>query len=332
MTGQWTMRVALAALVLGALLAPIDSRAQGPERVYRIATFDYSAPDAVREGYWRAFRRGMEELGYVEGRNVRYDHRWSRADKERLPALAGELVALKPDVIVSGASNATLALKRATASIPIVTTSGSDPVAVGLVQSLRQPGGNITGMTSMSSELTGKRLDLVRLLVPRPSRVAILWDEGNPGSRLAVDEAATAAKALGLVMRGVPVRGPDELDAILAALAKDRVAAVGMTTSALFLSHRARLAELALKHHLPTLGGDRDFVDAGVLAAYGTHYPDLYRRAAQFVDKILKGARPGDLPMERPTRFELSLNLKTAKALILTVPPSLVQQADRVVQ
>jgi len=241
-------------------------------------------------------------------------------------------VGLKVDVIVTGGPTATIAAKRATSTIPIVTAAGSDPVALGLVASLRQPGGNVTGMTSISSELAGKRLELVRLVVPRASHVAILWDERNPASRLAVQETEAAARTLGLTLKSVPVRTPADFEAAFSTLVRDRAAALSITTSPIFSPHLKRLAELALKHRLPTVAGSRPWVEAGCLAAYGPAYPNRFRRAATFVDKILKGAKPGDLPIESPTKFELFINLTTAKALGLTIPPSLLQRADHVIQ
>jgi putative ABC transport system substrate-binding protein len=187
-------------------------------------------------------------------------------------------------------------------------------------------------MTSITSELAGKRLELLRLVVPRASHVAILWDERYPGSRLAVQETESAARTLGLTLKSVAVRTPADFEAAFAALVRDRAAALSIPTGALFSSHRKRLAELAMKHRLPTVGGSREWVEAGLLVAYGPDYSNLFRRAATFVDKILKGAKPGDLPMEQPTTFELFLNLKTAKALGLTIPPSLLQRADHVIQ
>ena len=268
----------------------------------------------------------------MEGQNIRFEPRSAQGDIDRLPKLAAELVGLKVDVIVTGATNATIAAKRATSTIPIVTAAGSDPVALGLVTSLRQPGGNVTGMTSISSELAGKRLEFIRLVVPHASQVAILWDERNPASRLAVQETEAAARTLGLTLTSVPVRSPADLEVAFSILIRDRAAALSITTSPLFSPHRKRLAELALKHRLPTVAGNRAYVEAGLLAAYGPDYPNLFRRAATFVDKILKGAKPGDLPIEQPTKFELAINLKTAKALGLTIPSSLLRRADHVIQ
>jgi putative ABC transport system substrate-binding protein len=323
--------VVLIALALGALVGPLVAEAQQSERVYRIGLLDFSGSDARRER-WNAFRQQMRELGYVEGQNVSFEPRWVQGDDDQLSTLAAELVRLKVDVIVTGATNATIAAKRATSTIPIVTAAGSDPVALGLVANVRQPGGNVTGLTSISSELSAKRLEFLRLVVPRASQVAILWDERNPASRLAVQETEAAARTLGLALKSVSVRTPADLEAAFSILVTDRAAALSITTSPIFSPHLKRLAELALKHRLPTVAGNREWVEAGLLAAYGPDYPNLFRRAATFVDKILKGAKPGDLPIEQPVKFELVINLKTAKALGLTIPSSLLQRADHVIQ
>jgi putative ABC transport system substrate-binding protein len=268
----------------------------------------------------------------VEGQNVTFEPRWARGDDDRLSKLAAELVDLKVDVIVTGGTNAAIAAKRATSTIPIVTATGSNLVALGLVSSLRQPGGNVTGMTTISSELAAKRLGFLKIVAPRASRIAILWEERSEGSRSGVQEAQSAAKTAGLTMRSVPVRSPGEIEAGFATMVRDRAGALSIVPSPMFFSHRKRLADLAVKHRLPTVVGPREFVEAGGLIGYAADIPDLFRRAATFVDKILKGARPGDLPVEQPTKFELVINLKTAKALGLTIPQSLLLQADEVIQ
>ena len=323
----------IVALAVSALFGPLAADAQQSEKVYRIGLLDYSAPNnASRQATWNAFRQQMRALGYVEGRNVRFEPRWAQDDSDRLPKLAAELVGLEVDVIVSSGTNASIAAKRATSTIPIVTAAGSDPVALGLVGSLRQPGGNVTGMTSIASELAGKRLELLRLVVPRASRVAILWEERNPAARLAMQETEAAARALGLTLKSVPVQSSADFDDAFSSLVRDRSAALSITTSPIFIPHHKRLAELAMKHRLPTVVGYREWVEAGFLLGYSTDYHDRFRRAATFVDKILKGAKPGDLPMEQPTKFELVINMKTAKALGLTIPQSLLLRADEVIQ
>jgi ABC-type uncharacterized transport system substrate-binding protein len=320
------------ALAVSVLFGPVATEAQQRERVYRIGLLDYSAPDTTRQEWWNVFRRQMREFGYIEGQNVSFEPRSAQGDNDRLTKLAAELVGLKVDVIVSAATNATIAATRASSTIPIVTALGSDPVAVGVAASLRQPGGNVTGMTSINSELAAKRLELLRLVAPRASHVGILWDESSPASRLALHETETAAKTSGLTLKSVSVRRPADLDEAFSILVRDRVAALSIVSGPMLFPHRKRLAELAMKHRLPTVVSTRSWVDSGALAAYGPDYPDLFRRAATFVDKILKGAKPSELPIEQPTKFELFINLKTAKALGLTIPSSLLQRADHVIQ
>ena len=313
------------------LAAPLAAQAQQPGKVYRIGLLDYSASEPGRQAWWNVFRQRMRELGYVEGQNVAFEARWAEGEDERLSKLAGELVGLKLDVIVTAGTNAAIAAKRATSTIPIVTATGSDLVALGLVTSLRQPGGNVTGVTSINSELAAKRLGFLKIVAPRVSRIAILWEESSAGSRSGVQEAQSAAKTAGLTMRSVPVRSPGEIEAAFATMARDRAGALSIVPSPMFFSHRKRLAELAVKHRLPTVVGPREFVEAGGLIGYAADFPDLFRRAATSVDKILKGAKPGDLPVEQPTKFELVINLKTAKALGLTIPQSLLLRADEVI-
>ena len=325
-------RTFLGALASCLLAAPVGAEAQQAGKVYRIGLLDYSAPDPARQAWWKAFRQQMRLLGYVEGQNVRFEARSAQSDYDQLQKIAAELVGRKMDLIVTGGTNAGIAAKRATSTIPIVTASGGDPVASGVAASLSHPGGNLTGMTSINSELAAKRLELLRNVAPRASRVAILWDERNAGNRLGMDDAEAAAKTLGLTIRSVPMRSPEALEAAFATVVRDRADALIIFTISSLFPYRRRLAELAVKHRLPTVVGVREYVEAGCLASYGTDYPDLFRRAATFVDKILKGAKPGDLPVEQPTKFELVINLKTAKALGLTISPSLLQRADQVIE
>jgi len=325
-------RAFLGTLAGGLLAAPLAAGAQQPGKVYRIGLLDYSAPDPARQEWWKAFRQQMRQLGYVEGQNVRFEPRWAQSDYDQLQKLAAELVGLKMDLIVTGGTNAGIAAKRATSTIPIVMASGGDPVASGVAASLSQPGGNLTGMTSINRELAGKRLELLRNVAPRASRIAILWDERNEGNRLGVNDTEAVAKTLGLTIHSVPMRSPEALEAAFATVARGRADALIIFTISSLFPYRRRVAELAVKHRLPTVVGVREYVEAGCLASYGTDYPDLFRRAATFVDKILKGAKPADLPVEQPTKFELVINLKTAKALGLTIPPSLLQRADQVIE
>jgi len=235
-------------------------------------------------------------------------------------------------VLVTAGANAAVAAKRATSSIPIVMATGPDPVELGLVASLRLPGSNITGMTSIQSELSGKRLELIRMIAPNAEPVGVLWDETSPGSRLTVHETEVAARSAGLAIRSIPVRSPALLDSAFGAVVRERVGALSIVPSPMLFTYRQRLAEFAMKHRVPTIVGSREYVEAGSLASYGTDYPDLFRRAATVVDKILKGARPADVPVEQPTKFELVINLKTAKALGLTIPQSLLLRADQLIE
>jgi ABC-type uncharacterized transport system substrate-binding protein len=325
-------RAFLVTLAGGLLVSPLAPEAQQTGKVYRIGLLDFSASDPSRQVWWNAFRQQMGQLGYVEGQNVSFEPRWAQGEDARLPKLAAELVGIKVDLIVTGGSNAAMAAKRATSTIPIVMASGSDPVAVGLIASLRQPGGNVTGMTSINSELAAKRLELMRNVVPRASRIALLWDKRDPGSRLGADGTEAAAKTAGLTMYSVPVDSLAGLDGAFATVTRGRAEAVIIVSTARLFSYRKRIAELALKHRLPTVVGSREYVEAGCLAGYGTDFPALFRHAAVYVDKILKGAKPADLPVEQPTKFELVINVKTAKALGLTIPPSLLGRADEVIQ
>ena len=322
----------MAVMAGGLLAATRAAEAQQAGKVYRIGLLDYSAPDPARQAWWNAFRQQMRQLGYVEGQNVSFEPRWAQGDTDRLSKLATELVGLKVDVIVTGGQVAAIAAKRATSTIPIVMGTGSDPVAVGLVASLRQPGGNVTGLTSINSELSGKRLELLRTVAPRAASIAILWDEGDAGSRLIVDETEAAARTAGLTIHRVAVGSAAGLEAAFAAVVRGRAGALTIDSTARLFPYRKRIAELAVKHRLPAVAGLREYVEVGCLASYGTDYPDLFRRAAVYVDKILKGAKAGDLPIEQPTKFELVINLKTAKALGLTIPQSLLGRADEVIQ
>jgi len=290
---------------------------------------DYSTPDAARLGWWAAFRQGLRELGYVEGQSIRFEARWAQGRPERLPGLAAELVGLRVDVIVTGGGEAARAARQATATIPIVMATGSDPVKLGIVESLARPGGNVTGVNSISSQLMAKRVELLRELLPKISRVAILWDE-TPNARMSVQELEAAARTLGIVIHTVGVRGANDFARAFSEAGGDR--AVIVVASSFMFTERKRIADLALKHRLPTALGAREYVEVGGLFSYAVSYPDQFRRAAPYVDRILRGARPADLPVEQPTTFELVINLKTARALGLAIPPSLLRRADRVIE
>jgi putative ABC transport system substrate-binding protein len=282
-----------------------------------------------------AFRQGLRDLGYVEGRNVVIEYRDAEGKHERLPALAAELVALKVDVIVAAASNhLALAAKQATRTLPIVFAAVVDPVASGLVTSLARPGGNVTGASILSSELVGKRLELLTQAIPGVSRVAVLWLPGALGERVEKDmlkEADVAARALGVRLQFVEARGPADLDRAFSDMTRARAGAMTVLPSAMFLRERRRLVDLAAEHRLPAVYTVKEYVDAGGLMAYAPNLADVVRRAATYVDRILKGAKPGDLPVEQPTKFELVINLKTARTLGLTIPPSVLARADQVI-
>ena len=280
-------------------------------------------------------RQGLRDLGYVEGRNVVIEIRDAEGEAERLPALAAELVALKVDVIVAPNTPQALAAKQATRTLPIVFSFVADPVASGLVTSLARPGGNVTGLSSLTPELVGKRLELLTQAVPGVSRVAVLWQPGFQGERTEKDMlkgADVAARALGVRLQFVEAQGPADFDRAFSDMTRARAGALTVLGSTMFISERRRLVDLAAKNRLPAVYARREYVDAGGLMSYGSNIADLFRRAATYVDKILKGAKPADLPVEQPTKFELVINLKTAKALGLTIPPSLLGRADQVIE
>jgi putative ABC transport system substrate-binding protein len=280
-----------------------------------------------------AFRQGLRELGWVEGQNIVIDYRFAEGRFDRLPDLAAELVRLKVDIIVAVPTPAAVAAKNATGTMPIVAISVGDPVGIGLIASLARPGGNVTGSSySVGLEIGGKQLELLKETVPKVRRVAILSNPGNPGQPLSIRELNVAARSLGVQLQLLEARGPNEFDGAFAAMATERVGALLVVADSLFVLHRSRLADLAARSRLPAVYGSRDTVEAGGLMSYGPSLRDLYRRSATYVDKILKGAKPGDLPVEQPTKFELVINLKTAKALGLTIPQSLLQRADEVIQ
>jgi len=331
--GMITLRLAcLGILILAMLVLPTALGAQPQGKVVRIGLLDFGASNPSSDARWKALRERLRELGYVEGQNVVFESRWGNAQVDRLPGLATELVNLKVDIVVTATGEAALAAKRATSSIPIVIATTPDPVRLGLVASLARPGGNVTGVISLSSDLTGKRLELLKQLLPRAARVAVLNDPDNRSSEFIMRDAESVAKSLGVVVQGVDARGQAEFDAAFSAMKRARADAVILAVNTPFIAHRRRLAELAVSHRLPMMAAAREYAEAGALLSYGTDYPDRFRRAATYVDKILKGAKPGDLPIEQPTTFELVINLKTARALGLTIPQSVLGRADEVIQ
>jgi putative ABC transport system substrate-binding protein len=318
-------KVLAVAAVAAALLAPLAVAAQ-PAKVPVIGVLAVSLPGT--DQFWRLFRDDMRKLGYIDGQTVRYEFRSDQGQLARLPEMAAELARLKVDVIVTWFTPAALAAKQTTREIPIVMALAGDPLASGLVNSLARPGGNVTGMSGMVSDLAGKCVELSRELRPQAKRVAALFNAPDPFSKAFLDEIQAAGKTTGMAIEPVPIHGATELDAAFAAMEKSAPDTVIVQPS---LPTR-RVAELALKHRLPTLGLVRTLTEEGGLMTYAADPPDLYRRAAEMVVKVLKGARPADLPVEQPTKFELVINLKTAKALGLTIPTSLFQRADEVIE
>jgi putative ABC transport system substrate-binding protein len=321
----------LAACALGA--APLVAGAQQAAKVARIG---YLSPNLAAGLHLRdAFLQGLRDLGYVEGRNVVIDYRDAEEKIERLPALAAELVALKVDAILAeGGTLGPRVAMRVTTTIPIVFVAG-DPVGSGLVTSLARPGGNLTGLAGIGPELVGKRLELLKQTLPRVDRVAVLRSPAALGERVAKDmlkEADVAARALGVQPQFIEARGPDEFARAFSDMTRARAGALTLLPANMFLREHRRLVDLATKNRMPAVYTSREFVDVGGLMSYGANQPDLFRRAATYVDKILKGAKPGDLPVEQPTKFELVINLKTAKALGLTIPQSVLAHADEVIQ
>jgi ABC-type uncharacterized transport system substrate-binding protein len=279
-----------------------------------------------------AFLEGLRALGYVEGQHLVLEYRGAEGQHERLPALAAELVRLPVDVLLMTTTPAALAAKDATTTVPIVMTTVGDLMGSGLVASLARPGGNITGLTSLTHELTGKQLEFLKAVRPTVSRVAILWNPANPANARGVQAADAAAQALGVQLHLVEARDPEAFDRAFAAMTSAPAGALLVMGDRVFLEHRSRLAELAAMSQLPTMHNVRPYVEAGGLMAYGPNPLDIHRRAAVYVDKILKGAKPADLPVEQPTTFELVINLKTAQALGLTIPPHLLFQADEIIR
>jgi putative ABC transport system substrate-binding protein len=279
-----------------------------------------------------AFQQGLRELGYVEGKNVVIEYRHSEGKPDRLPDLLAELIRLKMDVIVSAGSQVTRAAKKATSTIPVVMAFDSDPVGSGFIASLARPGGNITGLAELGTELSGKQLELLKEILPRLTRVAVVGNSTNPGSVQALKETELAAKALGIQFQYLDVIAPKDIEAAFRDASKGRADAVSILPSAVVTSQRKQIADLAINNRLPSIYVRPEYVEDGGLLFYGVSTRDLFRRAATYVDKILRGAKPADLPVEQPTKFELVINLKTAKQIGLTIPPNVLARADRVIK
>ena len=317
----------LVAVVFGLLFAPVAAGGQPPGKVPRIGLVRLgSPPDPLVE----AFRQGLRDLGYVEGQNLVIEYRWAEGKTERIPELTAELVRLKVDVLVTTGTPGGLAAKRATSTIPIVIPVTTDPVGAGLVASLARPGRNVTGLSMLAPEMAEKRMQFLKESFPRISRVAVVRDPARTPTDLQATEAA--GRVLALQLQVLEARDLNDFETALAAAKKGRAQALHVLPSAAFFAHRARIVDLVAKIRLPTMYEHREFVTPGGLMAYGPSLPELFRRATVYVDKILKGAKPADLPVEQASRFELVVNLKTAKALGLTIPPSVLVRADHVIQ
>jgi ABC-type uncharacterized transport system substrate-binding protein len=327
-----TRRAFIGTLASGLLAAPLAAGAQQAGKVYRIGFLAFSPPNPSLDG---AFRQGLRDLGYIEGRNLVIEYRSADGQLGRLPDRAAELVALNVDLVVAASTPAALAAKRATRTIPIVFPAVADAVGSGLVGGLAHPGGNITGLSFLGPELVGKGLEVLKEAIPGITRVAVLWQPGGHGEQAQKDMlhgTEVAARTLAVRLQFVEARNRDDLGRAFAEMGRTRVSALTVLTSIMFFAEYQRLVDLAAKNRLPTVYPWREPVDAGGLMAYGPSIPDMFRRAAAYVDKILKGAKPADLPVEQPTKFELAINLKTAKTLGLTIPQPLLSRADEVIR
>jgi putative tryptophan/tyrosine transport system substrate-binding protein len=316
-------------LCVAVLVVALAAEAQQAGKVYRIGVLSAAV---LPPRLLQSFQEGLRELGYVEGKNVAIESRDAGGKNERLAALADELVQLKVDIILTVNTPATQAAKNATGTIPIVMTRVADPIKSGLVPSLARPGGNLTGVSSSSAETAPKQVQLLKEILPGTTRVAILWNGDNPASTLGVEGLEQAAAQVGLQALRLPVRTQSDLLGAFQAAAGGRAEALVVFEDIWLTKHRVETLNLAAKHRLPVISLYKDFVEAGGLAAYGASLPAVYRRAAYYVDRILNGAKPRDLPIEQPTKFDLLINLKTAKALGLTIPPSLLLRADQVIE
>ena len=318
---------------LGAMLFALCSSVepQQPKKVPRIV-YLAASPASANAGRLEAFRQGLRDIGYVEGENIVIEARYADGKFDRLPALAAELVRLKVDVIITAGPPVTRAVKEATATIPVVMAQDGDPVGNGFVASLARPGGNITGMSQLAAEISGKQLELLKETVPKLSRVAVLGTSTRPGNAEALKETELAAGTFGVRLQYLDVRGPKDIETAFREARQGRAGAVLVLQSPVFTSQRTQVAELAAKTRLPAIYPQTEYTEAGGFMCYGVNTPDLFRRAAYHVDKILKGAKPADLPIEQPKKFELVINLKAAKQIGLTVPPSVLARADRVIR
>jgi putative tryptophan/tyrosine transport system substrate-binding protein len=326
-----TSRRAFLAASIAVTVSPFAAAAQPPTKTWRIGYLGPLSPSAGAR-LLESFRQGLRELGYVEGQNISIDYRWAEGRPDRFPALAAELTQLKLDVIVTYNNPGVAALQQATRTIPIVVANMGDPVGSGFVASLARPGGNITGFTGLSEELSRKWVELLREAAPTVSRVAVLTVSQTPAADTQWKEIEGAAKAVKVIPQRYEIAGPDEIEHAFASLTKGRAQGLIVLPHAVTNARRTRIVSLAAGHRLPGMYPDSQYVEAGGLMSYAANFSDLHRRAATFVDKILKGARPSDIPIQQPTTFELAINLRAAKALGQTIPPSLLLRVDRVIE
>jgi putative tryptophan/tyrosine transport system substrate-binding protein len=318
--------------ILSAAVAwPLAARAQQTVKIPRIGILSpFTASDTAP--WHQAFLRGLSDLGWADGKNIAIEYRYSDGRNDRIPGLIADLVRLKVDIIVTAVTNDTLVAKNATNGIPIVMAAAGDPVATGIVSSLARPGGNITGLSQMNPELTGKRLELLKEIAPNVSSVAVLVNPDDPISALGLNEIELPARKMRVEVHSLEVRNSRDLDKALQEAVKSRADALAIMPNPVFVTNLKMIADFAIENRLPSMFHLREFAKVGGLVSYGVDRNDLYRRAASYVDKILHGAKPGDLPVEQPTKFDLVINLKTARVLGLTVPPSLLTRADEVIE
>ena len=326
-------KVGWSSILIAAMLLAVSviADAQQPKKIPRIGLLGVISASAA-EGRIEAFRQGLRDLGYVEGKDIVIEYRNAEGKLERLPALASELVRLKVDVIVTRGPPPTRSAKEATSTIPIVMGSDIDPVGNGFVASLARPGGNITGLSALSPELSGKQLELLKEIIPKLSRVAVLGTSTIPGSTQVLRETEAAAGVFRVQLQYLEVRGPTDIEMAFRAASKEHAHAVLVLPNPVTLSHRTKVVDLAVKTRLPAMYPQSEYVEEGGLMTYGPSINDLFRRAATYVDKILKGAKPADLPVEQPTKFEFIINLKAAKQIGLTIPPNVLARADKVIK
>jgi ABC-type uncharacterized transport system substrate-binding protein len=326
-------RKLLAVLGVWLAAAPLASLAQQQNKVWRVGFLALRHVDFVdTDYYYGPFRQGMRELGYIEGRNLAIEWRSAEGRAERLPALVADLVQLKVDVIVTAGSAATSAAQKATSALPIVMATTADPVGSGFVKGLTRPGANITGLSNLSVDISRKHLEIMLSIIPRLSRVAVLINPTNSSHAAILKSTQDAARKLDIKVLPAEARTPQEIERAFSAMAREHAGAVIIAIDAFFIQQGGQIADLAEKHRLPSMAGSREYVESGGLASYGQNLADNFRRAATYVDKILKGARPGDLPVEQPTTFELFINRKTAKAIGLQLPQELLLRADKVIE